>query len=253
MDKSPWWRSGECECWLLWREQGLPHHSPSTERSPILAFTQSQRRIVEIQTLIRNMSSPEESVAPTILSGSRRRSKPRGLSSPLDQLINPSSDLPRSNKVKHGKARQNKAKQSQTRSNKVKQGHLFSSASWWWRCPMLRPCACCLQASICPENAKIFRVLFETFVTDLFLPHPFKFINEIGTVQVIPGLPGIILRVYYRLNYTNYWAEARVCWKFLHAITSSPKPRHLRRYSVLPFLPTLLSITWREEEATTVG
>ena len=65
---------------------------------------------------------------------------------------------------------------------------------------MLRPCACCLQASICPENAKIFKILFATSVTDLFLPHPFKFINEIGTVQVIPGLPGIILRVYYGLN-----------------------------------------------------
>ena len=154
------------------------------------------------------MSSPEESVAPTILSGSRRRSKPRGLSSPLDQLIDPSSDLPRSNKVKHGQARPNiakqgqtwpnKAKQGQTRSNNVKKDHLFSSASCWWRCPMLQPCACCLQASICPENAKIFKVYLETFVTDLFLPHPFKFINEIGTVQVIPRLPSIILRVCYQ-------------------------------------------------------
>ena len=127
MDKSPWWRSGECECWLLWREQGLPHHSPSTERSPILAFTQSQRRIVEIQTLIRNMSSPEESVAPTILSGSRRRSKPRGLSSPLDQLIKPSSNLPRSNKAKQGQTSPNKAKHGQTRFNKVKQGQMKSN------------------------------------------------------------------------------------------------------------------------------
>ena len=77
---------------------------------------------------------------------------------------------------------------------------------------MLRPCACCLQASICPENAKIFRVLFETFVTDLFLPHPFKFINEIGTVQVIPGLPGIILRLRCELNLLT--TELKLCCKF---------------------------------------
>ena len=39
------------------------------------------------KTLMRNMSSPEESVAPTILSGSRRRSNPRGLSSPGQKTI----------------------------------------------------------------------------------------------------------------------------------------------------------------------
>ena len=42
-------------------------------------------------------------------------------------------------------------------------------------------------------------------------------------------------------------------WSCVENFTSSPKPRHFSRYSVLPFLPTLLSITWREEEATTVG
>ena len=114
--------------------------------------------------------------------------------------------------AKQGQTWPNKVQQGQTRLNEVKWSHLFSSASCWWRCPMLRPCACCLQASICPENAKIFRVLFETFVTDLFLPHPFKFINEIGTVQVIPGLPGIILRLRCELNLLT--TELKLCCKF---------------------------------------
>ena len=128
------------------------------------------------------------------------------------QLAQVKQGQTRSNMAKQGQTWPNKVQQGQTRLNEVKWSHLFSSASCWWRCPMLRPCACCLQASICPENAKIFRVLFETFVTDLFLPHPFKFINEIGTVQVIPGLPGIILRLRCELNLLT--TELKLCCKF---------------------------------------
>ena len=79
-EDSPWWQSEECECSPPSREQDLPHHFPSTAKH------QHHRRLqwmsITTTTLMRNISSPEESVAPTILSGSRRRSNPRGLSSP---------------------------------------------------------------------------------------------------------------------------------------------------------------------------
>ena len=62
------------------------------------------------------------------------------------------------------------------------------------------------------KTKDIQKSLFVIFATDLFLPHPFKFINEIGTVQVIPGLPGIILRLRCELNLLT--TELKLCCKF---------------------------------------
>merc|ERR1719367_1320225 len=81
--------------------------------------------------LMRNMSSPEESVAPTILSGSRRRSNPLGLSSPIFL------------------------------------GFLVVDVS----------------------SAPALRLLSP----GLLLSDPFKLINQISTVQVVPWLPSVIL------------------------------------------------------------
>ena len=155
----------------------------------------------------------------------------------------------RSNMAKPvGQTRSNKAKQGQTRPNNVKWGHLFSSASWWWRCPLLQPCACCLQASLCPENERYSKIVFCNF---RYWPFPSSSFQIHQWDRHSPSYPWAPR--YYPESMWRVKLYKLLSWSCVENFTSSPKPRHLRRYSVLPFLPTLLSITWREEEATTVG
>ena len=85
---------------------------------------------------MRNMSSPEESVAPTILSGSRRRSNPLGLSSPGMKTF-------QFHLLSSVKSQQTII-------------HLFSWAFWWWTCPVHLPCACCPLAYLRGPKSYIF-------------------------------------------------------------------------------------------------
>ena len=84
------------------------------------------------------------------------------------------------------------------------------------------------------------------FFTNLLLSHPFKLINQISTVQVVSWLPSIILVGKYIASLLTAWKQQISDWDTkldCLFLTSSPKPRHLSKYSVFPFLPTLLSIT----------
>ena len=80
--------------------------------------------------------------------------------------------------------------------------HQFSWASWWWTCLAPRPYACCPLAylpgpKIIHLQAGFFFCFFAAFCfqlsNNLLLSDPFKLINQISTVQVVPWLPSVIL------------------------------------------------------------
>ena len=110
--------------------------------------------------------------------------------------------------VKQGQTRSNMAKQGQTRPNKAKQCHLFSSASWWWRCPLLQPCACCLQASLCPENERYSKIVFCNFRYWPFPSSSFQIHQWDRHSPSYPWAPRYYPEITLRVKFTNYWAEA---------------------------------------------
>ena len=78
--------------------------------------------------------------------------------------------------------------------------HQFSSASWWWTCLAPLPYACCPLAYLPGPKIINFQAgFFHLFCLQLFvsnnllLSDPFKLINQISTVQVVPWLPSVIL------------------------------------------------------------